>query len=82
MAQRDREKSRRAAARPGEAAAPDASPRLEARVKLLERERDALKSELEAARARIASLEESRRQAANRIDWVIDALHGLIDKDG
>jgi hypothetical protein len=48
----------------------------------LERERDALKSELEAARARIASLEESRRQAANRIDWVIDALHGLIDKDG
>jgi len=59
----------------------DASANLESRLREAERERDRLKLELEASRARVAALEESRQQAANRIDWIIDSLHSLIDKD-
>jgi len=43
----------------------------------LERERDALKAELETARARIAELERQRSDALNRVEWVIDSLHTL-----
>ncbi len=84
MAQREREKVRRTAARSARAAAPvqDAAvDGLESRLRDTERERDRLRLELEAARARVTALEESRRQAASRIDWIIDSLHSLIDKD-
>ncbi len=83
MAQREREKVRRTAARSARAAAPvqDAADGLESRLRDAERERDRLRLELEAARARVTALEESRRQAASRIDWIIDSLHNLIDKD-
>ncbi len=37
------------------------------------------KPSLEAARGRIAALEESRNQIANRIDWVIESLQGLVE---
>jgi len=57
----------------------DLTQRLEARTKALENERDLLKAELEAARERIASLEESRSVVANRIDGVIESLHGIVD---
>lgn len=82
MAQREREKAKRGAARPAEttASTSDVVQRLEARTKALERERDALKAELELARARVAVLEESRSQAVNRIDWVIDSLHNLSER--
>lgn len=88
MAQRDREKVKRTAARPADSAAgsasaaglADAVQRLEARAKTLERERDSLKSELEAAQARIRRLEETRAEAVNRIDWVIDSLQNIVDK--
>lgn len=75
MAQREQEKAKRTAARPkdGTAAIADTVQRLEARAKALE-------AELEVARARIAHLESNRNQVANRIDWVIDSLHNLIDK--
>lgn len=83
MAQRETQKASRSAPRQADAASgmADAVQRLEARATALERERDRLKTELEAAQSRIAVLEESRRQAANRIDWVIDSLHSLVDKD-
>ena len=83
MAQRDRDKVKRGAARPSDNVPGliDAVERLEARAKALEIERDGLKSALEAARARIATLEESGRQVAHRIDWVIDSLHSLADKN-
>jgi hypothetical protein len=78
MAQREREKAKRGVVRANEAiaGASDAAQRMKA----LERERDGLKVELEAARARIAVLEESRSQVVNRIDWVIDSLHNLTDR--
>ena len=82
MAQRDREKAKRPAIRTGDSVAglADAVQRLEARAKTLERERDGLKSELDAARARIRALDEARADVVNRIDWVIDSLHNLKDK--
>ena len=82
MAQRDRDKAKRAGARPAESAAglAEAVQRLEARAKTLERERDGLKAELDTARGRIAALEQTRAEAVNRIDWVIDSLHNVIDK--
>lgn len=51
-----------------------------ATLRAVEAERDALKRELEAARARIAELERAREQVLNRIDWVIDSLHNLIEE--
>jgi predicted nucleic acid-binding Zn-ribbon protein len=48
----------------------------------LERERDALKSELAAAEARIAALERQRTELLNRIDWAIDSLHSLVERQG
>lgn len=75
MAQRDKEKAKRSPARLSDSATQtgDAMQRLEARAKSLE-------AELEAARQRIAELESSRAQVANRIDWVIDSLTNMIDK--
>ncbi|AHB50115.1 hypothetical protein W911_08380 [Hyphomicrobium nitrativorans NL23] len=54
--------------------------RLETRIKSLEQERDRLKSDLEAAHMRIAALEESRSAVANRIDWVIERLGGVVER--
>lgn len=88
MAQREREKAVKrtpAAAAPrakGAAAVPAApADRLETKIKALEQERDSLKAELEAAKLRLTALDQSRKQAADRIEWIIDSLHGLIDKD-
>ena len=47
------------------------------RIRTLEAERDSLTAELEAAKSRIAALEQAREQVLNRIDWVIDSLHSL-----
>ena len=44
-------------------------------------ERDRLKSELDAARARVAELEAQRDQISNHIDWIIDSLHSLLDDE-
>lgn len=82
MAQREpgkQKRSRPAAAKPAVSAAGDAVARLETRALAAERERDALKAELEMARGRIAELERSRGQMADRIDWVIDSLHNLLE---
>jgi chromosome segregation ATPase len=58
---------------------PGAPDRHAQRVKALERERDRLKTQLAEAEARIARLEESRAEAVNRIDWVIDSLHNVLE---
>ena len=79
MAQRKTGKPKRKGRAPeaAEAAAPrDVDP---ARVTSLERERDELRAELKAARERITSLEAQRRQAVDRIDWVIDSLQHVIE---
>ena len=77
MVQRAKEKVKRPAGSPKGTAA-TAAP--DARIKMLERERDALKAELESARQRIAALEESRTAVASRIDWVIESLSGVVDR--
>jgi hypothetical protein len=61
------------------APAPGAPDRYAQRVKALERERDRLKEQLAEAETRIARLEESRAEAVNRIDWVIDSLHNVLE---
>ena len=81
MAQRPREKVKRPAGRLKEAAA-TAAATPEARVRALEQERDVLKRELEAARQRIAALEESRSIVASRIDWIIESLSNVVDRNG
>jgi len=82
MAERAARKVKRTAASPrteAANAAPAASDRYAQRVKALERERDRLKTQLAEAEARIARLEESRAEAVNRIDWVIDSLHNVLE---
>ena len=69
-----------AAPKGSDAAAASAPARLETRIKALEQERDRLKTDLEAARLRIAALEESRSAVANRIDWVIERLGGVVEQ--
>ena len=81
MAQRPAEKVKRTAGRAKDAR-PAAPATPEERIKALERERDDLKGELDAARQRIAALEESRSVVASRIDWVIESLSGVVDRDG
>lgn len=54
--------------------------RLEAKITALQSERDTLNSELKEARARIAELEAANKDAVNRIDWVIDSLHNILEE--
>lgn len=55
--------------------------KLEARFKELKRERDALEAELDEARARIMAMETARTDAINRIDWVLDSLHNVLQDE-
>jgi hypothetical protein len=72
-------RARRSATRPSER--PSAVGRTPAEViAQLESERDALKVELAAAEARIAALEQQRTELLNRIDWAIDSLHNLLER--
>jgi hypothetical protein len=59
---------------------PSALERLEVKLGALQAERDELDGELKAARARISELEAMHKDAVNRIDWVIDSLHNLIEE--
>ncbi|MBU1213301.1 MAG: DUF4164 family protein [Alphaproteobacteria bacterium] len=54
--------------------------RLEAKIVALQAERDTLNSELKAARVRIGELEAAHKDAVNRIDWVIDSLHNILEE--
>jgi hypothetical protein len=57
----------------------DAALLLAERVAALEAERDGLLRELEAAKARIAALEEARSEVASRIDGVIASLGSISE---
>jgi uncharacterized protein (DUF3084 family) len=83
MVQRERTKAKRVTARPEDESADlsDVVNRLETRTKSLELERDTLKAELEAARARIAALEAARDQVVGKIDGMIDSLNSVVGKD-
>ena len=47
----------------------------------LERERDQLRVQLAAAEARIKLLENERLDVLNRIDWVIDSIHNVLERE-
>lgn len=83
MAQRERTKAKRSTARPEEASVGlnDSVQRLESRTKSLELERDGLRAELEAARARIGSLEAARDKVVGKIDGMIDSLNSVVGKE-
>ena len=82
MAKKDRQTTKRAA--PSKARKP-AKPRVDleqltGEVQALKRERDDLRTELTAAKQRISELEALNENAVNRIDWVLDSLHTLLEK--
>lgn len=83
MAAQARTKSKRQTARrraPGGIGMPPHSVEWYAqRIKALEAERDRLKADLVEAVERIGRLEESRTEAVNRIDWVLDSLHNVLE---
>jgi hypothetical protein len=82
MAERVSRKGKRPAPRrAGErvVAAFDSADRQGQRVKSLERECERLKAQLSEANGRIAALEQRRAEAVNRIDWVLDSLHNVLE---
>jgi len=82
MAQRVTRKGKRPAPRrAGErgVAAFDSAERQGQRIKSLERECERLKTQLAEANERIAALEQRRAEAVNRIDWVLDSLHNVLE---
>lgn len=83
MAKKDQQTTKRAA--PAKPARKAAKPgvtlkKLEAEAQALKKERDSLRAELTAAKKRIAELEAINEDAVNRIDWVLDSLHSLLEK--
>jgi hypothetical protein len=80
MAERVPRKGKRPAARAGERpiAGFDSADRQVQRIKSLERECERLKGQLAEANESIAALEQRRAEAVNRIDWVIDSLHNVL----
>ncbi len=86
MTQRDRQKRGRTAA----ARATSRGPRAEAAtaakspvdaLEQLEIERDELRARLAEAEARIELLESQRLDALNRIDWAIDSIHNVLERE-
>jgi hypothetical protein len=54
-------------------------PTLMGRLAALERERDALKEELQRAQARVRQLEIGHAQVRDRISWALDSLHTILE---
>lgn len=83
MAKKVQQTTKRAApAKPARKAAKSGASlkKLEAEARALKTERDSLRAELTAAKKRIAELEAINEDAVNRIDWVLDSLHTLLEK--
>ena len=82
MAERATKKSKRPARRSvsKRTRESDSSEQSSSRIKALERDCDRLRTQLEEAQERIARLEEGRSETVNRIDWVLDSLHNVLEK--
>ena len=48
----------------------------------LERERDALRLELERSKARVEALEKAQTQVRDRLAWALDSLQNIIQGKG
>jgi predicted nucleic acid-binding Zn-ribbon protein len=81
MAQRDTTRKTRASRRAQTEAASAKGESLTDRLESLEHERERLVGELDSARQRIAELERLNDLAVNRIDWVLDSLHNLVEQE-
>jgi predicted nucleic acid-binding Zn-ribbon protein len=55
---------------------------LQERLAIVERERDALREELERFKARQRQLEEAQAQVRDRIAWALDSLHNILEGKG
>jgi hypothetical protein len=55
---------------------------LKVRLSAIERERDALRADLQRAQARVRDLEKTQAQVRDRIAWALDSLHNLLDGKG
>lgn len=52
------------------------------RLAALERERDALRAELDKAQARLQLLEKNQTDVRDRIAWALDSLHNILQGKG
>ena len=52
------------------------------RLAAVERERNALKEELERSRSRVRLLEETHAKVRDRIAWALDSLHNILEGKG
>ena len=82
MAKKDQQASKRAApAKTRKPAKPrTALAKIEEDIQALRAERNDLRAELAAAKQRISQLEAINEEAVNRIDWVLDSLHSLLEQ--
>lgn len=82
MAKKDQQTTKRtASSKAGKPAKPQVSlAQIEREMQALKSERDDLKTELTAAKQRISELEAINEDAVNRIDWVLDSLHSLVEE--
>lgn len=84
MTQRDRQKKGQTAATRASSRTPRVKPASKkaaaAGVEQLVRERNELRTRLDAAEARIKLLESQRLEVLNRIDWVIDSIHNVLER--
>lgn len=85
MAKTDQQATKRAPPKTAAKARKAAKPRvtlkqLESEARALKKQRDELRHELMAAKQRIAELQAINEDAVNRIDWVLDSLHSLLEK--
>ena len=60
----------------------DAGEPVKTRLAALERERDALRADLQRAEARVRNLEKTQAQVRDRIAWALDSLHNILDGKG
>jgi hypothetical protein len=73
----------RDSAQRGKAKAADtAGDPVKARLSALERERDALRADLQRAEARLLSMEKAQADVRDRIAWALDSLHNILDGKG
>ena len=77
----DRTRSRRRAARQDQGGHQRGEP-VKDRLSALERERDALRADLQRAEARVRELEKTQAQVRDRIAWALDSLHNILDGKG
>jgi hypothetical protein len=60
----------------------DGRDRTAQRLAALERERDALRTELDKAQERLRLLEKNQSDVRDRIAWALDSLHNILQGKG